>query len=125
MPPGEPRQKLLPPTPEMLAALIVKEPAARLKPKSKIVAEPTIDASDLVAVHQPANIEEKNEIVKQEVYTTIDEAEDNNTVYVANTALNKKKLKSIFKKASALFDKQENDQDDNIIHIASFKIKSK
>lgn len=113
--------KLLPPTEEMMAALI-KEPKESTPLRAKETgSRNNRDAGmEMIAANTP---EGEKEIVQHTVYTEDDD--ENNTIYVGAAALNKKKLKSLFKRATALFDKKESTDDEKTIKIASFQIRSK
>lgn len=111
-------QKLLPPTEEMLPALIKKDIAAA-HPHTMLVEENK--ANMMVEAGSDENITE----VQHAVYKPIEEEEENNIIYFGAAELNKNKLKNIFKKAAVLFERKEKNGEEKIVRIASFNFKSK
>jgi hypothetical protein len=118
-------QKLLPPTPEMMAAIIRKNPVAGSGTPTDISDKTSTMSQNVIAAARN-NDEATSSIVKTAVYKEFDDDEESNTLYFGAAEINRNKLKSIFKKASSLFERKEkNGDDDHTINIASFQIKSK
>lgn len=70
---------------------------------------------------------EKETLLVHTVYHEINtsEEDDQNTFYIGSAQINKNKLKGLFKKAARLFNKNDNDPDDEkSLRIAGFKFKS-
>ncbi|WP_207497312.1 hypothetical protein [Aridibaculum aurantiacum] len=114
--------KLLPPTEEMMAAIIRKEPS-----EVNTTSNPQHANNQVVVVNNKPSTQAEQPIVHNAVYKDIeDEDETSKTIYIGAAEINKNKLKSILRKASTLFDKKEENTDgDNIIRIANFKLKGK
>jgi len=119
-----PKQKLLPPTPEMVAALI--KPGEQ--PKSGLVVNAnnsSVVTSNAIAANND-KVNEQDPIISQAVYKDMNTDEEDNTLLIGTVAFNKNKLKSIFGKATGLFKrKAERGDEETPIQIASFQIKSK
>jgi hypothetical protein len=119
------KQRLLPPTPEMVAALIKpnkKENAPLVNANGNV-----IPVTDLASTAAKPVVENEASITTHAVYKDMNAEEDeDNIILIGSAEFNKKKLKSILGKASGLFKrKAKNDDDDNTISIANFQIKSK
>ncbi len=119
-----PTQKLLPPTTEMMAALIRKTPG-------DVSGTPTELTNRNSSINQNAiasakvNEEPNASITQTAVYKEFEEDEESKTIYLGAAEINRNKLKSIFKKASSLFERKEkNGDEDHTIRIASFQFKS-
>ena len=123
-PAEEKQQKLLPPTEEMTAALIKNK--AGTGSTSTDVADRTsgVDNNSLVAAN---NSIQPQPGVKATVYKEFEEDEESKSIYIGSAEINRNKLKSIFKKASSLFERKDknNDDENRTISIASFQFKTK
>jgi hypothetical protein len=125
VPKEQQKQRLLPPTPEMVAALIKpnkKDNAPLVNANGNV-----IPVTDLASTASKPVVENEASITTHAVYKEMnDEADEDNIILIGSAEFNKKKLKSILGKASGLFKrKAKNDDDDNTISIANFQIKSK
>ncbi|MCW3112648.1 MAG: hypothetical protein JWR18_1044 [Segetibacter sp.] len=84
------------------------------------------DAKDVKFANKPS--EQNAPLAAQAVYREIDtqENEEENTFYIGSAEINKTKLKGLFKKATRLFERKNNNNDgERTLKIAGFEIKSK
>lgn len=65
-------------------------------------------------------------LVHTAVYTETEPADDQTAIYIGGARINKNKLRGLLKKAAGLFENgQEPSNDQKVLHIAAFSIKSK
>jgi anti-sigma factor RsiW len=131
--PSKPREKnIIPPvnnsTPEKMFAVINKTPEDVITAPVDIVdrVDPRFVTNTTTAANSHVTTAQQP-VVSQAAYKEIEDDENDRTLYIGSTEINKNKLKSIFKKASSLFQKKDrkNDEDQKTINIASFEFKSK
>lgn len=112
---------------------IISQDVAKTRLPEDVADDITSEKIDLGETFKPNNdavdaryTNEETPLVKHAVYREIDNDEEDKSVYIGSTQINKNKLKGLFKKAATLFDKKaDQDEDDKTLRIAGFRIKSK